>query len=171
MAKKDDIIKSTRHPKIIGTLGEYMVSNWLSREGFEVTVVDHTGIDIIACPPKSGQRMGISVKSRTRRSGSEVESVNLFFSAKMDRERLKKACEAFGCEPWIAVYVETADDANLYLLSLAHYDKHYRGKTKRKIDDWKMTSVIKREYATDPEVHHIRITFDRIRWNWDRLLG
>lgn len=43
-----NIIKSTRHQKIIGDLGEYMICNWLSRSGFEVTLADHTGLDIIA---------------------------------------------------------------------------------------------------------------------------
>lgn len=169
MARQDGIIKSTRHAKIIGSLGEYMVTNWLSRQGFEVMVVDHTGIDLIASPPESTRRMGITVKSRTRYSGSEVESVNLFSNGKQDREKLKNACKAFGCDPWIGIYVETANGADLYLLSLSHYDKHYRGKTKRKIDDWKMTPAIKGKYATDPDVRHIRIIFDRIRWKWDKL--
>ena len=43
-----EIIKSSRHQKIIGTFGENLICNWLSRSGFEVAVVDHTGIDIIA---------------------------------------------------------------------------------------------------------------------------
>ncbi len=57
------IKKSTRHQHIIGKYGEYLVCNWLSRSGFEVAIVDHTGIDIIAYNPKSQQRLGISVKS------------------------------------------------------------------------------------------------------------
>jgi len=42
------IEKSTRHSKIIGNFGEQFMANWLSRSGFEVVLVDHTGIDIIA---------------------------------------------------------------------------------------------------------------------------
>lgn len=49
-----DIIKSTRHQKIIGNFGENIICNWLSRSGFEVTVVDHTGIDIVAYNPSEG---------------------------------------------------------------------------------------------------------------------
>lgn len=40
------IKKSTRHQHIIGKYGEYLVCNWLSRSGFEVGIVDHTGIDM-----------------------------------------------------------------------------------------------------------------------------
>ena len=46
-----DITKGTRHSKVIGEFGEAFVANWLSRSDFEVTIVDHTGLDIIAYPP------------------------------------------------------------------------------------------------------------------------
>ncbi len=59
------ILKSSKHQKIIGDFGERLVCNWLSRSGFEVIVVDHTGIDLIAYHPTSRQRLGITVKSRT----------------------------------------------------------------------------------------------------------
>ena len=42
-----EIIKTSRHQKIIGDFGELLVWNWLSRSGFEVALVDHTGIDIL----------------------------------------------------------------------------------------------------------------------------
>ena len=42
------VSKSTRHQAIVGRFGEYVVCNWLSRSGFEVTLVDHTGIDVVA---------------------------------------------------------------------------------------------------------------------------
>lgn len=69
--KPIDIEKSSRHSKIIGNLGEHLVCNWLSRSGFEVTVVDHTGIDVIAYNPKTRERLGITIKSRTRNPGKE----------------------------------------------------------------------------------------------------
>jgi len=43
-----EIIKSSRHQKIIGNFGESLICNWLSQSGFEVAIVDHTGVDIIA---------------------------------------------------------------------------------------------------------------------------
>ncbi len=44
-----EIDKSSRHSKIIGAFGEAFLSNWLSRSGFEVTIVDHTGLDVAYC--------------------------------------------------------------------------------------------------------------------------
>ncbi len=115
-----DIIKSSRHQKIIGDFGESIICNWLSRSGFEVTVVDHTGIDIVAFNPSTNERLGITVKSRTRKPGTEQESVNLlsYQRGKDDREKVQQACRAFACDPWVAVYVETTDEADVYLTSL-----------------------------------------------------
>ena len=70
-----DITKSSRHRKIIGNFGEQLICNWLSRSGFEVVCVDHTGIDIIAYCPSRNKRLGITVKSRTRKRGTEGASV------------------------------------------------------------------------------------------------
>jgi Holliday junction resolvase-like predicted endonuclease len=155
-----DIIKSSRHQKIIGNFGENLVCNWLSRSGFEVTIVDHTGIDIIAYHPKTG-RLGITVKSRTRNKGKEHESVNLF--GKDDLKKLKRACKTFDCDPWIAIYVETSDRADLYLASLEHYKHQYRDKGKV-IDDWKMTDAWKQKYHRDTEIKHIKMQFWRYNW-------
>ena len=46
--KISKIRKSPRHSKIIGDFGELKICNWLSRSGFEIALVDHTGIDIVA---------------------------------------------------------------------------------------------------------------------------
>jgi hypothetical protein len=54
-------------------------SNWLSRKKFEVAVVDHTGIDLIARNTDTQELRGISVKARARnRPESEKSCVNLF---------------------------------------------------------------------------------------------
>jgi len=72
-----DIQKGTCHQKIIGDFGEGVLLNWLSRSGFEVCLVDHTGLDVIAYHPVTKKRLGISVKSRIRDLGKENNSVNL----------------------------------------------------------------------------------------------
>ncbi len=158
------IKKGTRHAKIVGIFGEYVVCNWLSRSGFEVSVIDHTGMDVIAYDPETRRRLGITVKSRTRDSGKETESVNLFKSVNQDREKLKNACEVFACEPWIAIYVECQEYAELYLTSLDHYDSKYSGKKKRRIDDWSMNQEPKKEYDSDSDVAYIRFAFAAKRW-------
>ena len=167
----DTIIKRSRHQKIISDFGENLVCNWLSRSGFEVTVVDHTGLDVVAYYPPTGQRLGITVKSRTRDTEErEKTSVNIlsYQKKKSDRQKLLDACKAFGCEPWIAVYVETAKYADLYLTSLENYDEKYGGKRDRSIDDWKMRDTARQQYENDPDVKHIRIEFHDTNWDWFR---
>ena len=161
-----EIIKSSRHQKIIGDFGEMLICNWLSRSGWEVSVVDHTGIDIIAYSPSAHTRYGITVKSRTRNLGKEDTAVNIFSyrKGKNDRQKLLDACKAFSCIPWIAVYVETLEAADAYLTSLANYDKKYRGSLGKAIDAWKMTKKAKEKYANDPNVKHIRISFQPTIW-------
>jgi Holliday junction resolvase len=160
------IERSSRHPKIVGDLGEHLVCNWLSRSGFEVCVVDHTGMDIIAYRPLSKVRLGITVKSRTRTEGTGTESVYIFRDAKGDREKLLRACEAFQCEPWIAIYAERVKEADLFLTSLDNYDRH-RPLRARAVDGWGMTDKHILAYRDDPEVKHIHIRFEDHNW-WQK---
>ena len=159
------IIKSSRHQKIIGDCGENIICNWLSRSGFEVMIVDHTGLDILAFNPFTQKRLGITVKSRTRIAGSEETDIHIFFyqKEKDDRQKLLDACNAFACEPWIAIYVETFKFADVYLTSLKNYDEKYR-KIGNAIDNWKMRQKYKEMYRHDPEIKHIRIEFQEINW-------
>jgi len=159
---QDTITKSTRHSEILGKFGEYAVCNWLSRSGFEVCIVNHTGLDIIAC--KSKYRLGITVKSRTRKRGTESASVNVFHRKHKDREKLLSACESFGCKPWLAIYIECGKIADMYLTSLANYDRKYKGKAARAIDTWSMAKRNKEAYGSDPDVYHIYFKIEEKRW-------
>jgi hypothetical protein len=155
------ISKSSRHSKIMGDFGEHLVCNWLSRSGFEVSIVDHTGIDIIAYNKALKRRLGISVKSRTRDSGKETESVTVFQTPR-DREHLLAACEAFGCDAWLAIYVESEETGDLFLTSLENYERKYRaGKA---VQSWRMTLAQTRKYDADAEVRHIHIDFEEFNW-------
>jgi hypothetical protein len=166
-----DINKSTRHQKIIGKYGELLICNWLSRSGFEVTIIDHTGIDIIAYHSPTKRRLGISVKSRTRNEGKESDPVNIFSFQKNkdDRKLLLDACNAFQSEPWIAVYVEAKDFADLYLTSLDNYDENYRSKKGLVVESWKMNNKAKSTYDSDLNAVHLNISFKESKWSWDVL--
>jgi len=96
----------------------------LSRSNFEVMLVDHVGIDVIARRSDVG-RIGISVKSRTRDTEkNEQSSINLLRS---EDAHLEEVCQEWELEPWIAVYVETQSQADLYLTSLQNFrDKSFR---------------------------------------------
>jgi len=160
------IDKGSRHRHIVGRFGEYLVCNWLSRSGFEVCIVDHTGLDVIAYHPRREQRLGITVKARTRSPGTEKGSVYIFRAAKNDiqkgdRQKLLEACKAFSCDPWIAVYVECDAHADLFLTSLANYDKKYRV-SERAVDGWTMRRIA--EYGADSEVRHISVAFNAAHW-------
>jgi Holliday junction resolvase-like predicted endonuclease len=159
------IRKSTRHQKIIGELGEHLICNWLSRSGFEVARVDHTGIDLIACDPDEDKRIGITVKSRTRIPGTEGTSVRIFGIG--DREKLVSACKAFGCEPWIGIYVETFSYADLFLVSLAAYEQAFSIEG-RLPTTWRMRRAYLQRYANDANIWQLRIHFEPRRWKWNR---
>ncbi len=173
------IIKSSRHQKIIGNFGEHLICNWLSRSGFEVILVDHIGIDIIASRPQSQKRsqkpskklIGITVKSRTRDFGKEDEAIRLFDlrkrNGKNDRQKLLDACNTFDCEPWIAVYVEASYTADVYLTSLENYDNRYRDKKEKTEDTWRVRKKYKEQYKKDHNVKHIHIIFVFEDWNWN----
>jgi len=155
------IIKSSRHSKIVGSFGEHLVCNWLSRSGFEVSIVDHTGIDLVAYQRVLRRRLGISVKSRTRIRGTESESVYLFRRS-TERENLVAACEVFGCEPWLAVYVESASAGDLFLTALENYDRKYR--TGKITEGWSMAASQLRRYSADTEIMHIHVDFAVGNW-------
>ena len=126
------------------------------------------GLDLVAFNPKTSQRLGITVKSRTRNIGKEGTQVNIFSYRKErnDRQKLIDACTSFGCEPWIAVYVETSQFADLYLTSLNNYDSKYRPNQGRALDTWKMSPKYRALYGRDKEVKHIRADFLQESWNW-----
>ena len=123
--------------------------------------MDHTGIDIVAYHKALKQRLGISVKSRTRLPRSEAEAVYLFRGA-TDRESLLAACEAFGCEAWLAVYVESECMGDLFLTSLGNYDQKYR--TGKATEGWSMAARHVQAYATDTKIKHIHVDFKVNNW-------
>ena len=109
------------------------------------------------------------VNFKKKAKDGDLLRVELIFSyrkGKNERQRLLDACAAFGCDPWIAVYVETLQSADLYFTSLEHYDKEYRGREGRAWDTWRMTSKYKTLYEADAEVKHIKADFHQDSWGW-----
>jgi hypothetical protein len=109
-----DILKSSRHSKIAGDFGELLFLYWLSKIGFEVALIDHTGIDLIAYNPKNNKRYGISVKTRTRSVGTENEGV---YVPKKQVELIRKACEYFSCIPYLGLVIDRFDKIDALLIS------------------------------------------------------
>lgn len=153
------INKSSRHSKIAGDFGETLVLYWLSKHGFECAKVDHTGIDLIALNPHTKERMGISVKSRTRTAGAENEFVKLPAD---DFDKIDEACRAFGCQPYFAVVVDAAETIHVFITSVAHalqlYPRTAAG------SGWRMSPARLAEYARDPEVMTFELQIKEGQW-------
>lgn len=163
------IAKSSRYANVMSDYGEQVVRKWLARSGWEVSdSSDQSGLDIKASRKlATGEyvRLGITVKARTRWQKNENESVYVF-APKSKREKLRKACKVWGLEPWIAVYVEFDDHADLYLTSLKNYERKYR-RTKPVVDAWLITDKMRARYTRDRKVKHVRIDFKATNWEWD----
>lgn len=152
--------KSSRHTKIFGDFAENLICHWLSRSGFEASIVDHTGIDIVAYNPETKERLGITVKSSCATKGKERESVNLHRFKGW--QKVLDACSYFGCIPWIAVYVETTNYANIFLTSLENYNYKYR--RERKMDDWQIGPKHIKNYESDKNVMYVHFKFEGKNW-------
>lgn len=151
--------KSSRHAKITGDFGEALVLYWLSKYGFECARVDHTGIDLIARKPKTKEVMGISVKSRSRLPGTEQASVTIRAD---DFQKADFACEAFGCVPYFAVVVDTANLIRVFLIPGSHLKEAYK-----QVDgpcNWKMSTQYMDKYYSDPEVMIFQFQSETVRW-------
>jgi len=153
------INKSTRHARIAGEFGETVILYWLSKYGFECAFVDHTGIDIIARNPHTGEVMGISVKSRTRSEGAEEEYVSI---PNDNFTKAEAACKAFGCVPYFAIVVDAEDTIRAFILPMAHLLELFpKGKT---ASGWKMTKRYLKKYAQDPEIKSFVYKTETEKW-------
>ncbi|MFH1941444.1 MAG: hypothetical protein ABIL68_05015 [bacterium] len=158
-----DISKSSRHSKIAGDFGESLVLYWLSKFGFESARVDHTGIDLIARNPHTGEVMGISVKSRTRVRGTEQDSITIPSDS---FEKAALACKAFGCVPYFAVVVDAAEVIRVFLLRMDHLLKICP--VKQRGAYWKVSGKHLDQYMNDPEVKIFELCTSTKSW-WKNL--
>lgn len=108
--------KSSNHSKITGDFAEHLIMYWLSRYGFECVHVTHTGIDIIASRKSTGERLGISVKSRSRETGQTDHALTI--NKPMEEFRkVEEACAHFACKPYFAIVIDQEDVISAYITS------------------------------------------------------
>ena len=152
--------KSTRHSKITGDFAEGLVLYWLSKYGYECARVDHTGIDVIANAPDDSERLGISVKCRSRYDGTETSSVNL---PPDGFAKARSACKAFGCVPYYDVVVDGGSVIRCFLISLAHLECIATG-----ADDgmryWQMTDKCLDAYKADALIKGFELHVAACSW-------
>lgn len=77
---------------------------------------------------------------------------------------MKEACEAFACEPWIGVYVETSNFADVFLTSLNNFDRKIKGRKSQPARNWNMGDKNIEKYKQDSEIKYIRIIFNASNW-------
>ena len=148
-----DLRKSTRHSKIAGDYGEYLILYELSRQGYECARVDHTGIDIIARHPSKSQVMGISVKTRTRDLKTKEDTLNI---SRSEIPKVDFACQAFKCQPYFALIIDQVDIIRGFLLSKKLLLKY--GGSGQKVLAWKMSDSWIKEYETNNSIQKISFT-------------
>lgn len=153
-----DIAKSTRHSHITGLFAETFVLYWLSRDGFECSRIDHTGIDLLAENCRAGEFMGISVKSRSRYAGNESVSI----SWKPDYQKVERACQAFRCKPYYAIVADTGDRIRIFLLSKEHFLRV--AKQGKNTVHWGMTQKCLDLYGSDPQIKCVEFAISVNCW-------
>ena len=113
----------------------------------------------IAFNPHTNERMGISVKSRTRTAGAEKEFVKLPAD---DFDKIEAACKAFACQPYFAVVVDAGETIRVFIVSVIHtlqiYPRTAAG------SGWRMTPGHLAKYALDPDVMTFELHVKDGRW-------
>jgi hypothetical protein len=155
-----EINKSSRHSKIAADFGEHLVLYWLSKSHFECAPIDHTGIDLIARHPTKPEVMGISVKSRTRTSGTENDCVLI---KKGEFSKVKNTCEAFGCLPYFAFVVDADSRIQVFITTLEHF-LELCPRTAGGGSSWKMSDAHLKKYASDPKIMWFELRADVKNW-------
>ncbi len=153
------IEKSSRHSKITGDFAEALVLYWLSKYGFECARVDHTGIDLIAKNPKTGELVGVSVKSRSRVEGQAKESL---YVPTTEFRKVEDACNAFGCLPYFAMVIDADNMIRAYILPMSAL-RDLCPPTEAN-SYWKMGEKDQAKYLSDERVKTFVLSSNTIRW-------
>ncbi len=153
------IAKSSRHSKITGDFAERLVLYWLSKHGFECAIVDHVGLDIIARNPNNEEIMGISVKARSRNTGTDGSSLSI---SNDNLGKLDAACQAFNCKPYFAIVVDEAASITTFILSKASLV--YISPPGKEVISWKMRKSNIAKYEINPEIKIFRFLTETINW-------
>lgn len=114
---------SSNHAHITGDFAEHLVLYWLSKNGYECIHVKHIGVDIIAS--KNGQRIGISVKSRSRKVGKADFAITMTKPLEHIKH-VKKTCADFNCEEYFAFVIDQMGTITCVLVPLKIIEANYQ---------------------------------------------
>ncbi|MBD1999794.1 hypothetical protein H6F88_23500 [Oculatella sp. FACHB-28] len=151
--------KSSRHSKIAGEFFEHLVLYWLSKYGLECARIDHVGIDLLAKHPDREERLGISVKGRTRNIGKETEHLNI---PNDNFDKAEAACKAFGCTPYFAIVIDSGQNISAFILPMAELLRLFpRGE---RVSVWKMTPRYLAQYSQNPKIVQFSFSHNIHQW-------
>jgi len=124
--------------------------------------VDHTDIDLIARNPVTKELMGISVKSRSRKTGTEKDSLGI---SNGNFKKMEEACKTFGCKPYFALLIDADNSFNIFILSKAKLLKLYpKGQAQ---SAWRMGAADLAKYKADKEIIMIEFKYETLNW-WSK---
>lgn len=149
------IEKSSRHQKITGDFGEYLLLYLLSRDNFECVRVDHTGIDIIASNPSTKEVMGISVKARSRDLGRGGTSLSV---KEGDFIKVKTACDVFRCVPYFAFVVDEDSKIYVFVIPMDYLQQKFPN------GNWPMTKKHIEVYYNDKKIRIFEFNYKNHNW-------
>lgn len=115
---------SSNHYQITGDFGEHLVLYLLSKNGYECAHVQHVGIDIIAS--KGNRRIGISVKSRSRKTGKKPDNAITIQNIAGHIQKMKGTCKAFGCEEYFAFVIDQKGSIKVVITPLKVVIEKYK---------------------------------------------
>jgi Holliday junction resolvase-like predicted endonuclease len=130
---------SMNHAHITGEFGEHLVLYWLSKNGYESVHAQYVGIDIIAS--KNNKRIGISVKSRSRKEGKADYSLTITKPI-LQIDKVKATCSQFACEPYFAFVIDQLDLIKVVVTPLAVIEGCYTNSNKSS-QDWNILKFAK----------------------------
>lgn len=141
---KKQMTYSSNHKQITGDFAEHLMMYWLSKNGYECVHVRHVGIDIIAS--KDGERLGISVKARSRILGKTDYKFTMT-NTYGQLGKVKKACEDFACIGKFAFVLDQEGSISGMLVPVEVIKKYYTANQAVSSQDWDT-----RKFENEPSV-------------------
>jgi hypothetical protein len=103
--------------------------------------------------------MGISVKSRSRNTGTEGSSLSI---PNDNLAKLDAACTAFNCKPYFAIVIDEADTISIFILTKAHLVSI--SPPGREVISWKMRKTNISQYEIDPHIRSFKLSSSTGTW-------
>ena len=161
-------LRGERHSKITGDFGEHFLLYFLSKFSHETALIDYTGIDILATNKSDEKRMGISVKSRSRKKGKH--SLDGCTVKGNEYAKIIRSCNYFNCEPWICFLIDRPNENNdigyiyLFLIPLDVLIKIYPRFQKKQEFTFSMTKKKIEEYQSNPNIYKMKFEYTDKDW-------